>query len=163
MRNLLLRASAASAIAGGALRIVDSFTGAVFSAHTLEWFYFATDVFLMLGLVGWYVSRFETLGVPGMAGFVVAVFGILVIRSALLFGQRGYMLGAAMFLAGLIVMHLPSFIRREGEMAPPILWLVAAFVAAIAYFAYGPLAVPAGVIFGLGFVAAGWSLWRSAS
>lgn len=163
MRNLLLRAGALAAIMGGALRIVDSFTGAVFSAHTLDWFYFATDVFLMLGLIGWYVSRFEMLGMAGAVGFAVAVTAILIIRSAFLFGPQGYMLGAALLLAGLIVMHLPSLLRREGPMLAPLLWLASAVIAAVAYFASGPMAVIAGVLFGLGFIAAGWSLWRSAA
>lgn len=149
-----------AAIAGGVLRIVDSFTGSMLGTETLDRFYFATDVLLMLGVAGWYFSRAERLGTPGLTGFFVAVFALLMIRSASLFGPHGYMQGAALLLAGLAIMNVLTLFRRDGTILAPMLWLVSLVVAAMAFLASGPLAAVAGVVFGLGFVAAGIDLWR---
>jgi hypothetical protein len=150
-----------AAIAGGALRLVNSFTGSMFSATVLDQIWFATDVLLMLGVAGWYFSRAERLGTPGITGFVVSVFALLMIRSAALFGPHGYMQGAALLLAGLLVMNLLTLFRRDGTILPVMLWLASLVVAAMAFLASGPLAAVAGVLFGLAFIAAGIELWRS--
>ena len=154
------RVLGAAAIAGGLLRIANSFTGSMFSAPTLDQIYFATDLLLMLGVAGWYFSRAERLGTPGMTGFVIAVFALLMIRSGAMFGPHGYMQGAALLVAGLIVMNLLTLFRRDGPLLPVMLWLVALVIAAMAFVASGPLTTVAGVLFGLGFVAAGVDLWR---
>jgi hypothetical protein len=133
----------------------------MFSATVLDQIWFATDVLLMLGVAGWYFSRAERLGTPGITGFVVSVFALLMIRSAALFGPHGYMQGAALLLAGLLVMNLLTLFRRDGTILPVMLWLASLVVAAMAFLASGPLAAVAGVLFGLGFIAAGIELWRS--
>ncbi|HWA90529.1 MAG TPA: hypothetical protein VG889_10865 [Rhizomicrobium sp.] len=156
----IYRVLGVAAIAGGALRIVNSFTGAMFDSATLDRLYFATDVLLMLGTAGWYFSRAQRLGTPGLAGFVVAVFAIAMIRSGAMFGPHGYMQGAALLVAGLIVMNLLTLFRRDGPILPVVLWLVSLIVATMAFIASGPLAAVAGVLFGLGFIAAGVDLWR---
>ena len=156
----IYRVLGVAAVAGGSLRIVSSFTGSVLSATVLDQLYFATDVLLMLGIAGWYFSRAERLGTPGITGLVVSVFALSMIRSASLFGPHGYMQGAALLLAGLIVMNLLTLFRRDGTIVPTVLWLVSLVVAGMAFLASGPLAAVAGVLFGLGFVAAGIELWR---
>jgi hypothetical protein len=71
------------------------------------------------------------------------------------------MQGAALLLAGLLVMNLLTLFRRDGTILPVMLWLASLVVAAMAFLASGPLAAVAGVLFGLGFIAAGIELWRS--
>jgi hypothetical protein len=157
--DLIFKTLGAAAILGGALRIADSFTGSVFDVPTLDRMYFATDVFLLLGTSGWYFSRSQRLGSPGLTGYALSVLGICIIRSAGLFEPRGYVIGAALFLIGLSVMNLLTLFRRDGPRAAPVIWIVSLVFAMLALTS-GPLAAVAGVIFGLGFIAAGLSLWR---
>ena len=154
----LFRLGAVTAIAGGVLRAVDAVTVAQ-DPLLLSILYFVTDVFLMFGLTGWYAFRAKNLGWAGVAGYAASVVAILVIRTGSLFGPRGYMLGAAMFLTGLSLMSICSLLRREGDRTAPILW-VCTLAAGIAALAVPMLATLAGVLFGLGFVAAGVELWR---
>src|SRR6185312_11914081 len=138
---------------GGALRIFNSFTGSDFDMKTLELMYFVTDFFLLLGTCGWYFSRAAKLGSPGQTGFALSVLGILAIRSAALFGPRGYLIGAA-------VLNVMTLFLRNGPRAAPVIWLVSLVFAMLALTS-GPLAAVAGAIFGLGFIVAGISLWRA--
>jgi hypothetical protein len=157
--ELIFRTLGAAAVIGGVLRMVDSFTGSVLDMETLDRMYFATDVFLMLGLGGWYFSRAQRLGSPGLAGFVACVLGLMIIRSPQVFAPRGYILGSAMVLAGLTVMNLLTVLRRDGPIAAPVLWNVALVFGVLALMS-GPVAPVAGVIFSLGYILAGIELWR---
>ncbi len=116
--------------------------------------------FCCSGLIGWYGWRAEKLGIAGLIGFVSGVVGILVIRSAALFGPQGYVIGATLLLAGLVAMNGPALIRRDRPICPPLLWL-AAFVLGVASLVYAPLAWVAGTVFGIGYVFAGIALLRA--
>lgn len=156
----IFRLSGIAAIAGGTLRIANTFTMHAFDPHTLALTYFATDVFLLFGLIGWYASRAGRLGVSGVIGFVVAVIGILVIRSADLFPGQGYLLGATVLLAGLVVMSVPVLLRRDGPILTPVLWL-SSFICAMAAIMIAPLAIVSAALFGAGFICAGLGLLRA--
>ncbi len=97
----LLRISAAAAMIGGVLRIGGTFAGGL-SEHDAQLFYFVTDLFLLAGLTGIYLSQRGSLGIIGFGGFAIAVFGILMIRSGALFG--GYGIGAAIAIIGFAVL-----------------------------------------------------------
>lgn len=155
----ILRLSGAAAIAGGALRIANTFTTHLLDPHTLVFTYLVTDVFLLFGLMGWYASRANKLGLSGVIGLAIAVIGILIIRSADLFPGYGYLLGATALLAGLAVMSVPALLRRDGPMLSPVLWLLS-FVCALASVALAPLAIVSAVLFGAGFICAGLGLIR---
>ena len=157
--EVIYRTLGVAAVIGGGLRIVDSFTGSVFDMATLDRMYFATDVFLMLGLVGWYFSRAQRLGSPGLTGFVLGVLGLMIIRSAYLFEPRGYMIGSVLVLVGLVVMNVLTILRRDGPIAAPVLWNISLVFGFLA-LASGPLAPVAGVIFGVGYILAGIEVWR---
>lgn len=77
-----------------------------------------------------------------------------------MFAPRGYVIGTALLLAGLVVMNGPAPIRRDGPVCPPLLWL-AAFVLGLSSLAYPPLAFVAGTAFGIGYIFAGVSLLRA--
>jgi hypothetical protein len=160
MGIVLLRAGGLAAIAGGALRLAEPFLRSSLGGRQLQFAYFVIDVFLLLGLMAWYGWRAEKLGMAGMIGFASGVAGILVIRSASLFAPQGYAVGATLLLVGLVAMNAPALIRRDRPLWPPLLWL-AAFLCALASFAYAPLAVVAGMIFGIGYVVAGVALLRA--
>jgi hypothetical protein len=165
-RPLLIAAGAAAAM-GGTLRIAAIFTIDAFMMQTLMYLYYLIDIFLMLGLVGWYVSRAGRLGVAGLAGFIVATAAILMIRSPNLFGEQNYRLGSAMLAVGLAIMNAPTLLRRDGPVLAPSLWL-ASLACGIVSFAFKPVApyfgafasLAAMVLFGSGFVMAGADLLR---
>lgn len=160
MRSVLLRSSGAVAIAGGALRIAEPVLRSALTASFLSFAYLAIDVLLLFGIIGWYGWRADKLGIAGLAGFATGVAGILIIRSASLFGAPGYQIGAAALLLGLAIMNTPALIRREGPVAAPSLWL-ASFVCGLASLIFAPLGVVAGVLFGLGYVLCGLALLRA--
>jgi hypothetical protein len=158
--NTLFKLGGIAAIAGGVLRVANTFTPHLFDAHTLGLIYFVTDAFLLLGLIAWYASRADRLGVSGVTGFAIAAIGILVIRSADLFPGIGYLAGATALLAGLVVMSVPALVRRDGPLVAPGLWLLS-FVCALGSLAVAPLAIASGVFFGAGFICAGLGLLRA--
>jgi len=156
---MLTRVLGFGAIAGGALRIVDSFTSESFSPQTLALLYLVTDILLLLGIFGIYWSRRATLGVAGKAGVAIFALGIVWIRitAYAVPGANGYQLGAAVALIGLAILSGEELLRRRGLLAAPVLWL-----AALVFGIVGALglivpvmAVAAGVAFGAGFVMAG--------
>jgi hypothetical protein len=158
----ILRLGGASAIAGGLLRIANTFTIHAFDAHTLALIYLLTDALLLFGLMGWYASRAGRLGASGVAGFAIAVAGILIIRSADLFPGTGYLMGAAVLLAGLAIMNAPILLRRNDTIVPPLLWLLS-LLSAVLSIAFAPFAIASAVLFGAGFICAGLHLVRHTS
>jgi len=158
MRDLL-RAAALCAIAGGALRIADSFTANSLPAGTLAMLYLVTDMLLLAGIAGVWWRRRASLGRMGAAGVAIFVAGILAIRIAAfgMFGANGYQFGATLALLGLAAYSIEALFRRGAAPFAPLLWLVSlgCGIAGAAGLAPGALTVAAGVCFGAGFVAAG--------
>jgi hypothetical protein len=154
-----VRALGIAAIAGGVLRIVDSFTTGVLSPQILSLLYLVTDVLLLLGIAGIYWSRRATLGIAGVGGVAIFALGIIWIRIAAytMPGANRYQLGAAVALTGLGLLSGEELLRGRGENAAPIFWLAALlFGIAGALGLMVPLmTVAAGVAFGAGFVMAG--------
>lgn len=156
----LFKLAGAAAIIGGAMRVGEPLLKAMLAGNALLISYFVIDVFLLLGLIGWYAWRAQKLGIAGLIGFVSSAVGILVIRSAGLFAPQGYVIGATLLLAGLVVMNLPALIRWERPICPPLLWLIA-FVCGLGSLGYLPLAFVGGTVFGIGYIFAGISLLRA--
>jgi len=161
--NTLFRAGGVSAVLGGLLRIVDTFTTDVLPQGTLAVLYFVTDMLLLAGVTSLWFKRRPMLGFAGTAGLAIFVFGILTIRASA-FGIGSYQLGATIALLGLAIYSLETLLRRNAAVLAPVLWLVslAAGIAATAGLAPLPMMAAAGVAFGAGFVAAGWEMLRAA-
>ncbi len=156
----LIRAFGIAAVLGGALRAADSFAAQAFSAGTLASLYFVTDVFLLLGIAGVYLSRRATIGIAGTIGCAIFTLGILVVRAAAfgILGANGYQLGAAIALLGLAILSGETLLRRHGGTTSAVLWLVSLALGLVATFGIAPamFMLAAGVAFGAGFVAAGF-------
>ena len=152
-----IRALGLAAIVGGALRVVDSFVTQSLPADVLAALYFATDVFLLLGIAGIYLSR--RLGVAGVIGVLIFVVGILLVRASAFgtLGANGYQLAAAIALSGLVILSAESLSRRAG-IASAMLWLSAFGFGVIGVLGFVPaiMTIFAGVAFGAGFIVAGW-------
>jgi hypothetical protein len=158
-----MRALGLAAIAGGTLRVVDSFATQVLSPGTLAALYFVTDVLLLLAIAGIYWSRKRSLGTAGVIGAAMFVLGILLVRASafgILRGASGYEFAAAICLFGLVILSAELLFRRTGDTAAAVLWLSAFVLGAIGGLGLltPTMTILAGAAFGAGFVAAGWKV-----
>lgn len=149
----------ASAVAGGLLRIGNVFAAGALSNGALAVLYFVTDVFLLAGVAGLWVKQRAVLGLAGIVGLGMFVFGILTIRASA-FGISSYQLGATIALVGLALYAVEALTARTIAPWAPVLWLVSLAAGIAATVGVVPMAMLAlaGVAFGTGFVAAG--LWQ---
>jgi hypothetical protein len=152
----LLRLSGWAAIAGGVLRIADTFTTTALPQNTLMLLYFATDVLLLTGIAGVWVRQRRELGLTGTISLAVFVVGILMIRASA-FGVLGYQPGAAAALIGMALYSVDALVKRSTPMWAPLLWLLslAAGIASVAGYQPVTMFALAGIAFGFGFVVAG--------
>jgi hypothetical protein len=160
----LSRLGGASALIAAALRAVGSVVPSAPETTTLAGLYLVTDVFILLGLIGWYVAQHERVRLSGLLGFVVSVVGVAVIRSNGGFpGVDTYSIGAPLLVIGLIVLAASAW--RAGLIAAwvPGALLVAAVLGPLGYLAPGwsPLFAASGLAFSVGFGGAGVYLWRA--
>lgn len=165
-KDALLRLGGAAAIVGGALRIAAAFPLGV-DTVTLEWLYTAIDVLLLFGLMAVYLDRAERLGFLGLASFGVAVAALSFIGGpdADPFGFSTYEQGAAALAIAMVGMSIAWARGGEKPLWPALCWFASvicvgllSWIAPIAEYGM-PLA---GILFGLGFVLAGWPLLRRA-
>jgi hypothetical protein len=159
---VLVRLAAFAAIAGGLLRVANGLFTASATPQMQQFAYFCTDVLLLLGLCGIYLTRSERLGVLGLVGFVTALVGILMVRSSALslFGFSAYLAGASVTLFGVVMIAIAMLLKDSVPKLAPILWIISLLIGVAGLF---PLAMSwgvtlAGVTFGAGFAAAGISL-----
>jgi hypothetical protein len=157
----LLRLSAVAAIAGGLFRATDPLLGPLHLANpTLQQIWFVIDALLLCGVTGIYLANRET-GLGGFTGFAVFVIGILLVRSAgvAFWGFGGYETGATVALIGVALLALSLLLKRT-QLAAASLWLASLAAGLASRTGIGATAFVAlsGVLFGLGFAAAGASL-----
>ena len=160
-RDALIRLSAVAGIFGGALRVADGLVITSASTQIQQFAYFLTDLMLMFGLCGIYLTRSHRLGVAGLVGFVASFIGIfMVLSSALsLFGFSAYLVGASVTLLGVVSLGVAMLIHDAFPKWAPILWIASLLIGMIGLLPVSRWGVTlAGVIFGLGFIAAGISL-----
>ena len=157
----LVRAGAAAAVVGGALRIVSTFIPYEANSPELEALYGVIDLGLMFGLVAIYLASAEAVGMIGLALFLAALAGVasIVGPDAPAFGIDFYRIGALVFVAGLAGLSVQ--LLRAGLMRmSAALWL-ATLAASLATFVVPQSFVAAGLAIGAGYVLAGIELLRS--
>jgi len=157
----LLRLAALAAVIGGGLRISAGLVPAMMDAPSRELLYFTVDALLIAGLMGLYLDRSRELGWSGILGFAIAVLGLLIVRSAQMrvFGIGGYAVGAPVALIGTTLLGVSLALRGTQRWAAG-LWLASLAIGHAASFGAGESWIPlaAGILFGAGFVAAGFAL-----
>ena len=123
----LVRAGAAAAITGGALRIVSTFIPHEANSPGLEALYGVIDLGLMFGLVAVYIASAEAVGIAGLALFLVALAGVasIVGPDAPAFGGDLYRIGALVFVAGLAGLSVQ--LLRAGVMRVSVGFWLATF------------------------------------
>jgi hypothetical protein len=163
--QLLLRLSGFAAILGGLLRIVAAAPLAL-SAQNAEALYDIIDILLLFGLMGAYLARAVHFGFGGLTAFIVGAAALSFIGGpdADVFGFSTYQEGATVLTLALAALSIVWLARKHKPFAPPILWLGSVIAAGGlgAIPAAAPYAMTAGgVLFALGFVAAGLDLMRT--
>lgn len=157
----LIRFAGAAAVLGGAMRIATAFVPWAPGVAWLEVVAFAIDVLLLFGLIGVYLVHRAALGWAGLGAFVLAEIGIasIVGPDTIAFGIDTYIAGVHAISVGLAVLGVALLAARV-EMLAAVCW-IASLAAGLAAGFLGQGAAGfliGGVLFGLGFVAAGLAL-----
>ena len=161
-KRTLLRLSALAAILAGILRAIASFVPAGRSSINIELLYFSIDLFLLLGLIGFYAVQYEKVGAVGFMGFLLAVIGIITIRSQYAMPSiQLYPLGALTFLAGLNLLTIYSTLAKQLPKWVTAILLLST-VSGFAAFAFQNNPLPfivSGILFGISFFGIGLYLY----
>ncbi|HEY2071294.1 MAG TPA: hypothetical protein VGG48_17185 [Rhizomicrobium sp.] len=148
-----------AAIIGGALRAANSFAPAFLSAPQLVLSYAATDIALLIALVGLWRITGPSLSWNGAYSIMLAGIGLVIIRVSALYDSTFYIFGAAITVISMANVASSMLWRHEPSTLAAWLWLAAfGFGMSVILFSWGFLA--AGIAFGLGFVAQGVVMWR---
>lgn len=157
----LLRVLGAAAILGGALRTGSSFIPWDGSAG-IEALALVIDVALLFGLMGIYLGVRGRVGWFGLAAFALAETGVasIVGPDTQAFGIDTYQAGVVAISVGLAALGVAMLLTRAGFAVTSICW-IASLIVGVAGGAIGQGALGilvGGILFGLGFVAAGLRL-----
>jgi len=150
------------AVLGGLLRLIGPLAPDVLQGQALQINWLLTDVLLLLGLVGIYGYSRKSLGLTGMVGFVLAVAGVLIVRSGgdMIFGPGTYRYGAVVWTVGMAVMAFPMLLRGVGHMVAAGLWTLALIIGIFSAMRPGESwgVLLAEIAFSAGYIAAGLPL-----
>ncbi len=164
----LIRLGAIAALVGGTLRFGSSFIPWVEGSVPLESFYFVIDVALLFGLITIYLACADRLGWLGLSGFVIAAIGQAAIIGPdhVPFGIDVYVVGAQVIVIGLLL--LSADMLRKGVYPAWVagLWIAVPIVSlglgVLDPTPYGWGYFLGGMLFSLGFIAAGLALLSDA-
>lgn len=162
----LIRLGGIAAIVAGILRGVASFIPDTPPDLALQLLYFSTDLLILVGIIALYGIRHNETGKFGLWGFLIAIIGILVIRSSkAITGVDLYPAGALIFSLGLSILGISLWLANILPSWVVGLWVLSILAGVIVYFVPSlnlPFAL-AGLMFAVGFAAAGTRLWSAAS
>jgi hypothetical protein len=150
-----------AALLAGILRAIASFIPATTPGVALQLLYILTDIFILLGIFALYGGQHKETGKSGFLGFLIAVVGILVIRSSkAIAGVDLYSAGSLIFSLGLIILGIRLWLVNVLPIWVVGLWAFSVLVGIIVYFvpSLDLLFVAAGLMFAIGFAAAGIKL-----
>lgn len=161
----LIRLGGLAAIVAGILRGVNSFLPSSTPRVEIAILYLLTDIFILFGILGIYGFQHQESRLWGVFGFLFAIIGIVIIRTGTISGVSLYPIGALTFTAGLSLLAVGSWIARKLPRWVSVFWVLSAIVGFIGYFIPGLnlLFIASGIIFGIGFAAAGIEVWSATS
>src|SRR5437763_14422855 len=151
-----------AAILAGLLRGIASFTPTSASVG-LQIFYFIIDVLLLLAVIDVYALQKQEIGRWGLVGYLLALIG-----AALLIGHDIvnalaflYPVAAFLFAVGISVLAIRSWAANTLPRWASALLITSTVVGILGFVVKGfdILFVISGVIFGLGFIGAGLTVW----
>jgi len=158
----LIRWGGLAAILAGLLRGIASFTPTTASVG-LQIFYFTIDVLLLLGAIGVYAFQKQETGRWGFVGFLLALIG-----AGLLLGHDVvnavaflYPEAAFLFAVGISVLAIRSWAANILPRWVSTLLITSTVIGILGFVVKGVdvLFVISGVIFGIGFIGAGLTIW----
>ena len=161
-RTNLIRWCGLAAVLAGILRLIASFTPTAASVGIQIW-YFAIDVLLLLGIVGVYEFQKQETGRWGFFGFLLALIG-----AGLLIGHDVdnaivliYPVAAFLFAVGISVLAIRSWAANTLPRWASALLITSTVIGILGFVVGGfdILFVISGVIFGIGFIGAGLTVW----
>ncbi len=150
-----------AAVLAGILRGIASFIPTTTPDVALQLLYILTDIFILLGIFALYGVQYKEIGKLGFLGFLIAVIGILVIRSSrAITGVNLYSAGSLIFSLGLIILGTRLWLAQVLPIWVVGLWSLSVLVGIIGYFvpSLDLLFVVAGLLFAIGIAAAGIKL-----
>jgi hypothetical protein len=160
----LIRLGGLAAIIAGVVRGLNSFLPNSTTGVTIELLYLFTDLLILLGMVGLYGFQHRESGAWGLLGFLLAILGIVMIRSGAISGVNLYPAGAFIFTVGLSVFAVGSWIASKLPRWVSVFWVLSTVVGVVGYFVPRVdfiLFVCSGVFFGVGFAGAGFRVYSA--
>lgn len=166
-QQTIWRLAGLAAVLGGLIDLV----GPLFYPHLTQPVRLSTyvliDVLLLLGMLGVQSVAGRVMGWPGLVGFVIAVSGVLLVRTSAagIWGGASYAVASAIWSIGMVVVGAALLAQKGPFRVAAALW-IAAFLIGLAGLALKDQGLAhrlAGWCFALGFVAAGVILARTAS
>ena len=158
-----MRLTGLAAILAGSLRGIASFVPS--TARGVLLLYFVTDIFILFGTTGLYEFLRPEIGRIGLLGFLLEMVGVAILigREVAIFGPSAYPVGALIFAAGLDLFGIASW---KAKRLPPwiiLLWILSTVVGPVGFLRPGLnfLFVASGVMFAIGFAAAGVRVFAS--
>jgi hypothetical protein len=164
-QRIVLRLTGVATIVGAAIDILAP--ALIYPRLAEPWpnlVYVLIDLLLMFGMLGvWSASR-RAASVLGLVGFVLALLGVMLVRtaSAEIFGEASYMIASSIWSIGMVVWAIDLLRARIFRIASG-LWIAALVIGLVglAMKDHGPVAHLAKMSFILGFVAAGVGLIKA--
>jgi len=154
----LIRLGGTVAVLAGVLRGIASLLPVTTPDVALQLLYIVTDVFILLGTFALYGIQHTETGKLGLLGFLMAVVGLLIIRSSkAITGVNLYPAGSLIFSLGLIILGIRLWRANILPSWVVGLWSLSVLAGMIVFFApsLDLLFILAGLLFAIGFAAAG--------
>jgi hypothetical protein len=157
-----LRLSAQAAIFGGLLRIASSFAPLLIGSNVArQSLYFAIDVCLTVGLVGFWRLGSKDFGRGGVIGILMFLTGIAAVRaSPFISAVDVYPAGALMTAVGATLLSAGAWRAHKLSRRVPLAFTLSILLGVVASAANaGALFVWSGVIFGVACAGLGRQMW----
>ena len=166
-QETIWRLAGVAAVAGGLIDLIGPLVYPHLSDPLRLSTYVLIDVLLLFGLLGVQSFAGKAMGALGLVGFVVAVTGVLLVRTSAagIFGASSYMIASSIWSIGMVVIGVALLLNKGPFRMAAALWIATLVIglAGLALKDQGPVHRLAAWCFALGFVAAGVILIKTPS
>jgi hypothetical protein len=164
-RVTLIRLGGLAAMLAGIFRGISAIVASDPPSTAISVLYLLTDIFLLFGMMGLYSFQLQESKLWGFFGFLLAIVGIMMIRTDEIAAVNLYAVGAVIFAAGLTIFAVGSWMAKKLPKWISACWIISTIVGFVGYFIAGLhlLFIIAGILFGIGFAGAGAKVWSTKS
>jgi hypothetical protein len=149
---------------GGLLRLISCFVDYETANESIEILYIATDLCLILGLIGFYSVYRTKLFWLGHLGFFVAICGLSFIAGpeTEIFAASVYQIGSPIVGVGVLLLSLTLIRTNLCGFVAPVSLVASVLTGLVSMLVGGSLLLfITGALFGIGFMALAIQVWRS--